>query len=378
MSRTRAALIGAVGAFALATPAGAQLVSTIDLGAASLRYENDFTASAISLSPAAQYERGRALLLAAGSLSRFESGALSSSGFLFGSMLARPLTVLRRLVHGEMRLTAAGSAHEDNTRAAQYLAQLRAHVPLGAGGLWIGGAAGQAWNGDSWRSLSLAEGGAWWRGGAALLSTTVSPARAGDTTWTDFTGSARWTLGAVEAGGSVGFRAGGPEADRDVWAAAHGTYWITPRVALNATIGTYLADHAMGTPGGRYIGVGIRLATRTPVLDALHRRDAEPPPALVRPVAGRLTVRDEGSGQRTIRIEVSGARRVELMGDFTEWRVVELSPERAGGTWTLTLPLPAGSHRFNVRVNGGDWGIPSGVMAITDDFDGVVGILVIK
>lgn len=376
--RARGALVGLISAIALATPAGAQLVSTVDVGAASLDYENDYAIRAVSVSPSVQYDRGRASLWAVGTLSRFESGAMSSGGSLFGSMLAPPFDLLRRTLHGELALSLAGTAHEDNTRAAQYVAQFRAHVPAGNAGVWLGGGVGRAWNGDTWRPLSLAEAGVWWRRGPALLSAAVSPAAAGDTSWTDIAGSARWTRGALELGGSIGVRAGAPGDDDGAWGAAHGTLWITRHAAVSASAGTHRADHAAATSGGRYLSIGIRLASRPPLLDVARLGAVEPPLALTRPVAGRLTVGDGGAGRRTIRIEAPGARRVELMGDFTEWKVVTLQPARLGGAWELTLPLPSGSHRFNVRVDGGDWGIPLGVTAITDDFDGVVGILIAR
>jgi len=41
------------------------------------------------------------------------------------------------------------------------------------------------------------------------------------------------------------------------------------------------------------------------------------------------------------------------------------------------LPLERGTHQFNVRVDGGSWGVPPGIGTAPDDFGGVVGLLVI-
>jgi 1,4-alpha-glucan branching enzyme len=70
------------------------------------------------------------------------------------------------------------------------------------------------------------------------------------------------------------------------------------------------------------------------------------------------------------------ARRVELMGDFTDWHPVELSRE-ADGRWTVTLPVASGAHRLNIRVDSGDWIVPPGVTPVKDEFNGVVGTVII-
>jgi hypothetical protein len=65
------------------------------------------------------------------------------------------------------------------------------------------------------------------------------------------------------------------------------------------------------------------------------------------------------------------------MGDFTDWDPVPLQLRR-GDSWEITIPIPRGTNRFNVRVNGGEWGAPPGVPVTDDDFGGVVGLIVIK
>jgi hypothetical protein len=64
------------------------------------------------------------------------------------------------------------------------------------------------------------------------------------------------------------------------------------------------------------------------------------------------------------------------MADFTEWIA---TPLQATGQdrWSVSLPVTPGRHRLNLRLDGGPWIVPVGTMPIADDFQGVVGAVVI-
>jgi hypothetical protein len=66
---------------------------------------------------------------------------------------------------------------------------------------------------------------------------------------------------------------------------------------------------------------------------------------------------------------------VELASDCTGWKPVVLS--REGNEWEIVLPVSAGSHLVNIRVDGGEWVAPPGLVAKTDDFAGAVGVFVV-
>jgi 1,4-alpha-glucan branching enzyme len=90
-----------------------------------------------------------------------------------------------------------------------------------------------------------------------------------------------------------------------------------------------------------------------------------------------FAVESSVSGDRVFRIRVIGATRVELSGDFTSWQPVRLAPA-LDSWWTITLPLRPGMYELNVRVNGGPWLVPAQLLAITNEFGGAVGLLVIR
>ncbi|HVM43213.1 MAG TPA: glycogen-binding domain-containing protein, partial [Gemmatimonadales bacterium] len=71
-----------------------------------------------------------------------------------------------------------------------------------------------------------------------------------------------------------------------------------------------------------------------------------------------------------------GATRVEVMGDFTGWQPVALEPD-GGGRYRYALDVGTGLYRFNVRLDGGSWGVPEGIAAVADEFGGSVGLLAV-
>jgi 1,4-alpha-glucan branching enzyme len=81
-------------------------------------------------------------------------------------------------------------------------------------------------------------------------------------------------------------------------------------------------------------------------------------------------------GQRTLRVRAAPARVVEIAGDFTGWQPARLEPA-GGGWWVVTLRVPAGTHQVAVRVDGGRWLVPPGLLAILDEFGGAAGVLII-
>jgi 1,4-alpha-glucan branching enzyme len=80
---------------------------------------------------------------------------------------------------------------------------------------------------------------------------------------------------------------------------------------------------------------------------------------------------------REILVRAPGAGRVELAGDFTDWRPVELQPA-AGGTWRAVLPISSGLHRLAIRIDRGEWHAPPGSRAVRNEFGGEVAEVVVE
>jgi hypothetical protein len=54
------------------------------------------------------------------------------------------------------------------------------------------------------------------------------------------------------------------------------------------------------------------------------------------------------------RFEKPDAQSVELMGEFNNWKAQPMT-KQSGGTWTITVSLPPGTHGYKFLVNGTDW-----------------------
>jgi hypothetical protein len=145
---------------------------------------------------------------------------------------------------------------------------------------------------------------------------------------------------------------------------------VAPGVALLASVGRSGTDPITALPGSRYFFLGLRLsagpgsgpADGTPATTSTH--------SAFRIGPARLTGRE-------IILQVPQAARVEIAGDFTDWRPVDLEAA-PGGTWRAVLPIPTGIHRVAMRVDGGEWRAPPGIRPATNEFGVEVGEVMVE
>ena len=153
-----------------------------------------------------------------------------------------------------------------------------------------------------------------------------------------------------------------------VWGSVNASFMLNNRLALIAGVGTQPGTSKH--PGGsRFASFGLRLSPA-----ALLR---EPLPAPVRPAASSFAVERIEAGLYRFVLRVPGARTVELSGDFNQWTPTSMT-QSAPEVWEVTMPLHAGTHRVNVRVNGDRWSAPPGLPTVRDEFNGTVGILLVR
>jgi hypothetical protein len=155
---------------------------------------------------------------------------------------------------------------------------------------------------------------------------------------------------------------------------------LTPRFALVVSGGTYPIDPTQGFPGGRFVSASVRIATR-------KIREAPPPQAERAQVeagatGAALAVRSfvaerSRAGWVTLRVNAQRARLVEVSGDFTNWTPVSLE-RTSDGLWSTTLRINPGKYQMNLRLDGGNWLVPPGLLSMLDEFGGSVGLLIIE
>ena len=384
----RAAGLGALAALcAAALPAvvAAQPRASLSAGVANVRYADTVSMMAATVGPTLRYDSDRASLLASGTYSRLtpESGIASwtSQGALAGSVFTPGLGPL----HGELVGRAGLSAHQDGTRTGQWQTSGRAHLMGGRAGLWAGGGVGRTWDGALWRDVRAGDAGAWVRGGAATLVAVATPTSIAVPTgasvrYTDVELSARWAAGRLELGGLLGTRAGDPAAtaasDERTWGSGTASLRIAGPIALVGSAGTYPVDFTQGFPGGRYVSLALGLVPRPRAMDRTASTSARAGSGPAADDAAGFRAETLPSGARRLRVRAPSASAVELAGDFSAWEPVPLR-RAARGWWEAELPVAAGTYEVGVRIDGGAWDAPAGLVVVVDELGGRAGILVL-
>jgi hypothetical protein len=156
-----------------------------------------------------------------------------------------------------------------------------------------------------------------------------------------------------------------PDADRKYEPAwnAEAVVWQTSRLAFVVSAARQLPDFIRGADAVQSFSLGLRWGAR-------------PPRSLLPVSAGRpeLSVQQaEDSVQ--LRVRAPGARRVELMADFTQWEPIELTPE--GDAFVRRIRLASGVYHALVRIDGGEWKPAANTPSVDDDLGGRVGLIVI-
>lgn len=354
----------------------AQTAVHFEAGGARVRYGDTVSVSAGTLSAAASALTPNTILSGLIAGSRVEQSSWTMFGAAQGSVFTPP----RGLARGELHGSGSFSTYGEGQGSGQLLGGARLHLARRNVGAWLGASAGGVKDPVGWRSTNAAEIGGWMQLGQTVAQAVVMPVRiAGGVRHTDVEGIVRLANSRVELVGLAGVRTAvaGYDESPDPWASVNATVWVLRTVGITAGIGSYPDDLGQDLPAASYVTLGVRVTPRTtrrsPTVlsaDVLNAPSREAPPA--------LTVVDGPAGRRTIRFRsASIARRVEIMGDFTDWTPVQMSPTQSPGGWTISLPLSSGVHQVNIRLDDGAWMVPNGLTTVRDEFGGTVGILLV-
>lgn len=359
---------------ALSASAGAQSRALwLDIGAASSRYADTLNATALSLSPTLRLVGTRASLTGSGTLSAL-SGAMSNSGTLDASLFSPTRSGFSAEVEG----TTGGSAHSDGSKTGQFLGAGRIHVDADARGAWFGAGLGRTWDG-AWRNIIQGDVGGWYSGPIGSVSLSIAPTSVDDSiTYTDASLSLHHAFTSLDLDLSLGVRSGSQiptlAANSKSWGSLGVTWRWRPDVGLVVGAGTYPVDLTQGFPGGRFLSVSVRL---TPAR-AQYVTPAVATPSVIEATTEveALALNRMGNGSQILRVRAPSARTVEVAGDFSTWNPVQLQ-RNADGSWAAAVRIPSGTHQIAIRVNGGKWTAPPGLVPVTDEFGGSVGVLLV-
>ena len=371
--------------------ARAQVVGTLGAGTGRITYDDTPRLTVVSLTPAVMFEGERTTVSGTASFTRFAGGIWSAQALAAGSRF----TEARGPFRGELSAQAEMNSHRGTLRTAQAIAQGRGHlVGDGDRGLWLGAGAGRAWRSPAGGILLRADAGAWAQFGDATLRFTAAhnsvqsstrivtaapnmEANVVDTRslslssarvrYVDAEAHLAWAGARVAIEGAAGRRMVRDGGHTNTWLLG-GSLMLTERFALVGSTGTSAFDIAQGLPGGRYATIALRVTTRAGGPLELRSRS--------RATARGMETWREQDGTVLLVVHAPHARRVELMGDFTDWRPLVMRRE-ADDHFAARIRLPAGSYRLNVRVDGGQWMAPPGTTQVADEYNGAAGLLVI-
>lgn len=355
--------------------------STLDVGGALLRYADTLTTGAATVTPHLVADWGSTYVDLYGTYSQFTSGGWSTQGSLSAS---RFIPTSRGFL-GEISAFVGGSTHNDRTRTGEAIANGRLHLTRATGEVFLGLGAGRTWDATAWRSVLLGEVGGSIGSGPRSALITISPTIVNDSIkYTNTQASLSWKSDAVDLGALLGFRLGDQlttlSANAKSWASVSGVLWLTPRMGVAVGGGSYPVDPTQGFPGGRFVSLSLRFGQRRPTQPPNNQSSQQSPSVMapeIVPAASGLLVSRGGGDLVTLQVNVPGAQLVEINGDFTNWIPVPLVPA-AGDRWSVSVRIKRGKYQMNMRVDGGQWIVPPGLLSMADEFGGTVGLLVIE
>jgi len=358
-----------------------RIEGSLDVGGVALRYADTLNATAATITSRAVADWGHGVAEASGTYSQFASGGWSTQGALSASLF----TPTARGFLAELAGFAGGSSHDDGTRTGEVLANGRLHFMGARGEFFFGAGGGRTWVGGGSRGVFLGEAGASMMLREIATTLTASPVVVDDSIkYMDGQVSLSWTRDRLDLGAILGTRLGDQlttlGGNTRSWGSLSAVAWMTPRVALAVGGGTYPIDPTQGFPGGRFVSVGFRVATggsrEAQSLNAQKPR-VETRPEEELPVLTGFAAEPTRPGMVTLKVNAPRAQLVEVSGDFTNWVPLRLEPS-SGGWWAATLPINPGKYQMNLRVDGGKWLVPPGLLSMLDEFGGMVGLLVIE
>jgi hypothetical protein len=183
--------------------------------------------------------------------------------------------------------------------------------------------------------------------------------------WPDAEGRIAWRFSELTMEAVFGARGRVESYVPSVWGRLGASYPLSSRFALVAAAGSEPTRPSLGLPASNFVSLALRVRPwRSP-----SGIDSTQPTA--------FTVERTNDREYRILYAVANATTVELSGDFNGWRPMKLVSSRAG-IWETTMQLTPGTYHVNLRVDGGRWLPPPGLPQADDDFNGAVGVLVVR
>jgi hypothetical protein len=151
------------------------------------------------------------------------------------------------------------------------------------------------------------------------------------------------------------------------WASVYASWRVDERLTVIGSAGGYPPDRVRALPAAHFATLGFRIQRGRPPFEDWFRAPDLP----------AFRIDTLGGGGRAVRVRAPRAIRMELSGDFTDWTTLPMHAAR-GGEWELVLPIAPGTYRVSLRVDGGRWRAPPGLVPVTDEFGAESAVVVVK
>jgi hypothetical protein len=387
-----------------------ELETRLEAGALMSSRDGTIPLNALALTPGIRYASRRFTASARGSAWLGDHLQLGNS--------AAALEAYSPLLYGvraEVTANASRLFHDPTVQNDQLDAEGRLHFMRQRGGVWLGSGVARPLRVAAVTNVNVSSGGVWTKFGPATLrgsvtsffftkvstrtdtvdNATVCPARLAvpspgaavmgsadqsvssgcrhQSRLTDIEGTVHWEHRLMEVTVRGGQRFGDKldvTSESRQWASAQASIWITSQLAAVAGGGHEPAQPTRGLPARSYGSLGLMLAY-WPIPRGIV------PVATPSSLVHAFEIRPAGPSLQRLTARIGGVETVEIMGDFTDWAPIPLI-RRGRDLWELLVPLNAGVHQINLRIDGGQWIAPPGVPALKDGFNGEVGVLVVR
>jgi hypothetical protein len=342
----------------------AQTQASLGVGVGTVRYAGGSTFSAGTVSPAVQVLTPSFYAGAGGSLSLLKDGVWAAQGR--GDVwvaFPRGRTVGPRIA---ISANLAASSRSDGVAAGAgtLLAEVlwtRERVGVAIG---VGPQTGVI-EGERGVGAPHLRARTWWMTGPTQLSLTVEPVRFDGAWYTDAVGGATVDRGRVVASLWISARLSSAYGSKGAASAAL-QYFVSPTVAFEGAVGSYLSDPFQGLPRAGFVSAGVRVHA------------APRPPTAVEQLLPRLAplVAQRRGDSVVVRFRMDAQRSVAIAGDWTSWQPVPLR-SLGGDIWEGAFVLAPGTYHFNLFVDGAEWVVPGGVATVSDGMGGLVAVLTV-
>lgn len=392
-----------------------ELETRLEAGASVTRGASLIPVSALALTPALRFANRRVSFNARGAAWLTDRWAVGNANAALEAYVP-----LRHGFRAELVANADRQHHTSNLENQQLDASGRLQWTNGRGGVWLGSGVARPLRVTAVSNVNVSSGGVWGKVGSTTLRTSVTSffftkvsidsnftpettksgpctaarieapavppggvnvamaqASATDCRYqsrlTDLESSVKLDYRFIELTVRGGRRFGDgydltPESRQ--WGSAQAAIWISSQLAAVAGGGREPAQPTRGLPARSFASLGVMLAY-WPIPRGVI--PVETPASLVQ----AFELRPAGQALQRITARIGGVETVEVMGDFSDWTPLPLM-RRGRDHWELLVPMKAGVHQINMRIDGGQWIAPPGMPTMKDDFSGDVGVVVVK